>query len=240
MNREEFERNYDIHQGFLDGTAILNRGHTRKRGVLHPSELAICPRMAQYTLMSEDDDDEQVAPTEKDEAVFQMGHWIHDGVQTALKKRWPNGLVEAPVWWPEEKIAGHADFVLPDVFVADIKSISPNLFDTLNGPKGYHVVQLLIYMFFFRVEWGWLYYVEKSQGKKRAFSVQFEWDTWAEIYSGIRDIHEATEKGELVEGTYSYIVCRSCGYRDACSLWKYRKGSKKDVPKEDSIPWFGD
>jgi len=224
----------------IDGLSIfesgklLLEGHRAKR-TIHPSEIIMCPLKALFCLRGE-----YKIPTSKTlQGIFDIGHWVHAGVQAAYKAAWPECVIEARVKWPEENVTGSADIWYPKVCVIDIKTIASSQFDLLVGPRDYHVDQLLIYMRVLGERFGAVLYVDKERGRKLWEPFEFDSERWLHIFNRIRNVREAHEKGSLVEGKYSYMLCRDCEYRKICPVFKERSSSRPraDITSED-VPWI--
>lgn len=194
----------------------------RKRGVIHPSELSICPRMAQYSYWATDDSPDKVAPKDDDMKIFRLGHWLHGIVQKMLMASWPNGVTEQKVWDERYKFYGHCDFYVPGERAVEIKTVSSNVLKQLKHPRESHIKQCAVYGVTLQVPVCNLFYISRENGKHIEFQLETDIVAWVEMCAQAHEIITATKNDELVPGTASYMVCKSCGYRDACELWEYK------------------
>lgn len=195
---------------------------TRRRGVIHPSELSSCARKAQYTYMSTDDSPPKVPPKENDLKIFQLGHWLHDVVQGVLEEVWPHGVTEVEAFHAEYLFYGHCDYLVPRTRAVEIKTCSNNVLKQLKMPRESHIKQCSIYAAILGAPLCNVFYISRESGQFKEFEFPTDMAAWVEMCSQAADIINATAKDQLVSGTYSYMVCKSCGYRDACELWEYR------------------
>lgn len=208
-------------RGSLRKKRLAEQGK-RKRGVIHPSELSICARKAQYSYWSDENSPDKIQPKEDDRLIFQLGSWLHDVVQEMLIDAFPNGVVEKEVWDPTHLFYGHCDFLIPGERAVEIKTVSANVLKQLKHPRESHIKQCSIYGGVLQVPICNLFYICRENGKWQEFEFETDIVAWAEMCSLAHDIIAATSKDQLVDGTYSYMICKSCGYRDACELWEYR------------------
>jgi hypothetical protein len=216
-----------------------NTEHLLRQGVWHPSSAGSCMRAEVLQYIKTPPTDEK----SKDmKVIFEIGHFIHDMVQTRLENLHlhlnARGLQyefqrEVPFdpltdqLFLEFGIAGTADGVLRvwnDDFLqrglVEIKSINPDDFKTLKPEHkpayGKHLMQSHLYAYRFDLPIIWVFYVNKSSGKRlmKLHMFQQKWfDQALEFFAVAEDF---VARGELPPRQENYMDCSECVYRSLC------------------------
>lgn len=127
---------------------------------------------------------------------------------------------------PQEIVHGRADAVLSDgkeLFVLDIKSMNSMVFRTLHKPKEENVLQLQLYLHFFKIHKGLLLYVDKDRLELKEFIVIYNPKVAEFLIANLTVLKKQIESNiipERIEGFPSISQCNYCQYKVVCKLTK--------------------
>ncbi|MBU3934736.1 PD-(D/E)XK nuclease family protein [Patescibacteria group bacterium] len=125
---------------------------------------------------------------------------------------------------PQEIVRGRADAVLSDgkeLFVLDIKSMNSMVFRNLKEPKEENVLQLQLYLHFFKIPKGILLYVDKDRLGLKEFLVNYNPATADQLISGLTVLKKQIEENTVparILGYPSIWQCQYCQYLEVCKL----------------------
>ncbi|MBU2539899.1 PD-(D/E)XK nuclease family protein [Patescibacteria group bacterium] len=146
---------------------------------------------------------------------------------------------------PQEIVRGRADAVLSDgkeLYVLDIKSMNSMVFRTLEVPKEENVLQLQLYLHFFKIPKGLLLYVDKDRLGLKEFIVTYDPKVCESLISGLTILKK--QIGENIVPTRmptypSNWQCRYCQYKEVCKVgepgemkWEKLKEKIESLAKE--------
>ncbi|MBU4274905.1 PD-(D/E)XK nuclease family protein [Patescibacteria group bacterium] len=125
---------------------------------------------------------------------------------------------------PQEIVRGRADAVLSDgkeLFVLDIKSMNSMIFRNLKEPKEENVLQLQLYLHFFKIPKGILLYVDKDRLGLKEFLVNYNPAVAEQLISGLTILKKQITDNAVparIPGYPSYWQCQYCQYLEVCKL----------------------
>ena len=229
---------FGLEEAYMRSVALVPRDD--RGGVFHPSAVGMCARRNVYeytntpSIKTIDPDDME---------VFDMGHAVHEIVQTKLKNLHPALDPEGLKYEFQEEvrydpatdkliadfgIGGTCDGVLriwheiegsvgwEQRSIVEIKSIKDKNYHLLTGPKEDHLMQAHIYAYRFDCPIMYLWYYNKDTSKRRVYPVVFD----KEILMGALERFalqlKHADAGTLPEREESWWMCPRCGYRDVC------------------------
>ena len=185
----------------------------RSIGVYHPSSIKGCKRALYYDRISEPPKRIYEAETN---AIFEMGHGLHARVQEQYARH-PGFQSEVKAHIPELHIGGSVDGVFTvEGWVLEIKSIGEASFRTCVKPKEEHLWQMHCYMMATKVLRAQLLYVNRNNGQKRVFRVQFDQNIWDKILAIIAIVEAAVKTKVPPEQEINKYYCRTCKFLHVC------------------------
>lgn len=187
----------------------------REVGVYHPSSVSpsTCRRALFYDRLG-------VTPRPQhdlaSQAIFDEGHGTHHVIETRLLEH--GGFVnELKIRIESLHVAGSMDGLFKNEdWVLEIKSIGESSYLSLTKPKIEHVWQVHLYMFAVDVPRAQLLYVNRNNGSKKMFRVNFSPDTWREITELLREVEGHVERNEPPDRIDVAYVCRQCKFHKHC------------------------
>jgi hypothetical protein len=211
-----------------------------RQGVFHPSAVGTCRRAAFYEFLS--------MPSTKTRDpkmgdIFELGHHIHDLVQTRIEgllQRWCETEPGAKAWFRREVpyndpvvkqhwlyddlgIAGTTDFLLhlqsPRIeqsSVVEIKSIALDAFNSLKEPKKEHLMQAHLYGLRFNASSGYIWYFCKNNSKRKVYPYVFDPRIADEAVNWFSDALGRVRTMEEPPREESWFGCDGCSYANIC------------------------
>lgn len=197
---------------------------TRSVGVYHPSSLA-CKRNMFYDRRA----DVPVPITSEELAIiFEIGHATHGWVQNLLQLRDKELLIEEKAQLPTLYVGGTCDgHYVKQGWILEIKSCSPNVFDTLTKPYAYHKEQVHCYMVARGVPRAQIMYVNKATGARKKYNVYYDAVIWQGVLDKIALVETCVEKNELPEREVDYMLCSECKFAYTCNPFEGTKYERK-------------
>jgi CRISPR/Cas system-associated exonuclease Cas4 (RecB family) len=139
---------------------------------------------------------------------------------------------------PQEIVRGRADAVLSDgkeLFVLDIKSMNSMVFRNLKEPKEENVLQLQLYLHFFKIPKGLLLYVDKDRLELKEFLVTYNPAISESLISGLAVLKEQIKKDIIPERLETYPSdwqCQYCQFKEVCQIGKDKEMSWQELKEK--------
>lgn len=187
----------------------------------HVSEAGRCPRQIFFKFKN--------APRKEFEAsflrLFDHGEHMHRLIMRPLLSTRDIHVVASEVDIPpQEIVSGRADAVLSDgkeLYVLDIKSMNSIVFRTLMGPKEENVLQLQLYLHFFKIPKGLLLYVDKDRLGLKEFLVIHDSKICESLLSELAILKKQIEENTVPTRMPTYPSnwqCQYCQYKEVCRM----------------------
>lgn len=148
---------------------------------------------------------------------------------------------------PQEIVRGRADAVLSDgkeLFVLDIKSMNSMVFRGLQEPKEENVMQVQLYLHFFKIPKGILLYVDKDKLELKEFLVNYNPAICESLISNLQVLKEKIKTNTIPARISTYPSnwqCQYCQYREVCRLgeggemtWEALKAKIESMDNKES------
>lgn len=171
----------------------------------------------------------------------------HARIEKVLKNTGVVDDVEVEINWNNPPIRGFVDFILkwgPRKIVGEIKTTKQEAWEfrqNKNKPTGYHLLQLLIYMYVLGLDEGIILYENKNTHDILLITIRMT-DENREIvldaYDWMRRVYAAYEEELLPERPFrkNTRICKSCPVYDSCYSSKYGVGDVRIPPLEVPKP----
>lgn len=169
----------------------------------------------------------------------------HERIQDNFRNSDLEIEVEYDLWVNDPPIHGYVDLIVRDYngydIVIEIKTTRAEAFYSRRakseGPE-YHLLQLLIYMYFLNIDHGILLYENKNDHKKLLIPVEMTPENIERIQGVVkwmREVYKAHKDGELPERPFrkNSKACASCPLFDHCV--EQPKGTIKIEPLNYSV-----
>ncbi len=144
---------------------------------------------------------------------------------------------------PQEIVRGRADAVLSDgkeLYVLDIKSMNSMLFRTLQEPKEENVMQIQMYLHYFKISKGLLLYVDKDQLELKEFVVNYNPALCESLISELCVLRKQIDSDivpKRIDGYPSNKQCQYCQYKEVCRLAKPEKDGQYMTSMGHGMRW---
>lgn len=246
---------FDLEDAYVEAQANKEKDADRQ-GVFHPSAVGGCGRRNVYEYVRADFLPHiEVASLE----IFDLGHAIHDIIQSKLEKLGTlDGVTfdfqtEVPYdpktdsLYLDMHIGGTCDGVLSiekagewvQRGVVEIKSINDANFNKViskNEPKEEHLMQAHLYAYRFDAPIIWIWYYNKNNSKRKVFPSTFDPRIFEKATGTFGRLLEHAEAGTLPEKDENWYMCPRCEYRHICKPSVLSKVKRKRITPKTAKP----
>ena len=155
--------------------------------------------------------------------IFDQGDYVH---LRLMRDLFSLGIVVAseidiP---PQEDIGGRADAIVRinnELYLVDFKSINSTILQKMDAPKEEHVLQVQLYLHFFKLKKGILLYEGKDNSMLKEFLVEYDEKKAKKVLEDFNHLKINLEK-DLVPRQLSDFPqnwqCQYCQFREICEI----------------------
>jgi len=174
--------------------------------------------------------------------IFDQGNYVH---LRLMRDLFSLGIaVASEIDIPStEDVGGRADAIITvdnELYVVDFKSINSMILNKMEKPKDEHVLQVQLYLHFFKIKKGILLYEGKDNSQMKEFLVDYNKNISTKILKDFKRLRINVDKNLLPKGLLDYPKnwqCRYCQYKELCSIAgkdniKWNKFKKKITDQE--------
>jgi len=202
----------------IDKFFLENPQENRKKTLFYVSDAGKCAR--QVFLGFRDAPKEKLDP--RMARIFQKGNKIHSDIFKIFYSL-PNIKVSTEIRMPEnELLSGRADaliFMDNEHYIVDIKSMNSFIFKGLEYPKPENVGQIQLYLHYFKIKKGILFYIDKDRQEIKEFIVSYDSQMVHFLLQGFRKLKKQIDNNELPPVLSDYPKnwqCKYCRYSRTC------------------------
>ena len=191
----------------------------RDKKKFYISDAGKCPRQIFFKFKK--------APSEKMEPrilrIFDQGNYVHLRLMRDLFSLGVAVASEINIP-PEEDISGRADAIVrvnDELYVVDFKSINSMILNRLKEPKKENLLQLQLYLHFFKIKKGILLYEGKDTSVIKEFLVEYDEDMAKGILSDFKRLKINVKKDLIPKRLSDYSSnwqCKYCQFKEICSM----------------------
>ncbi len=167
------------------------------------------------------------APRQKMDArilrIFERGEHMHRNIFNILYRLRIGVTTEIPIP-AQEIISGRADAILcinNENYVLDIKSMNSMVFRNLQQPKTENIYQIQLYLHYFNIKKGILFYIDKDQQNIKEFLVNYDEKLVQSLLDGFTKLKKKIEINTIPETLSDYPKnwqCSYCQFREICDM----------------------
>jgi CRISPR/Cas system-associated exonuclease Cas4 (RecB family) len=185
---------------------------------IHASSLAKCPREIYYSIMLEKEKEFEPRVLR----IFEMGDAFHQRMMRLLFRIPDIRIIASEIPIPKnELLKGTCDAIVSidgENYVIDFKSINDYGFQMLTEPKKDHLIQLLIYLYFFRIEKGIILYENKDTQELKEFVINIaeHQDLLNQSLAKAQYLSNCIAQKILPEKTTEVWRCEYCAFKEEC------------------------
>ncbi|MCD6550157.1 PD-(D/E)XK nuclease family protein [bacterium] len=155
--------------------------------------------------------------------IFDQGDYVH---LRLMRDLFSLGIVVAseidiP---PQEDIGGRADAIIRinnELYLVDFKSINSNILQRMDAPKEDHVLQVQLYLHFFKLKKGILLYEGKDNSEIKEFPVEYDEEKVKKVLNDFKRLKINVERNLVPKRLPDYPKnwqCQYCQFREVCDL----------------------
>lgn len=155
--------------------------------------------------------------------IFERGEHLHRNIFNILYRLKIGVTTEVSIP-SQEIISGRADAIIcldSQNYVLDIKSINSMVFKNLFEPKIENVYQLQLYLHYFNINKGILFYIDKDRQDIKEFLVNYNPQMAEELVAGFESLKEKIDTDVVPEVLADYPEnwqCSYCQFREICNM----------------------
>lgn len=202
-----------IDKFYLDGQKNKEQHH------FYVSQAGKCPRQIFFKFKN--------APAEKMDArilrIYEKGEYLHRNIVSILIRL---GIVVASeINIPsQEMISGRADVIVSlngELYLVDIKSMNSMVFRNLTEPKEENVSQLQLYLHYFKIKKGILFYIDKDKQDIKEFIIDYNPTLAQSILDGFTSLKKKIENNIIPSRLPDYPddwECKYCQFKEICIM----------------------
>jgi len=189
------------------------------------------------------------APKEKMDArilrIFEKGEYLHRNILNIFIRM--GILVSSEISIPaQEIIGGRADAIVSlnnKLYLVDIKSINSMVFRSLDAPKEENLNQIQLYLHYFNIKNGVLFYIDKDQQEIKEFIIDYDPAFVQSLLNNLKDLKTKVDNNIIPDRLEDYPLnwqCKYCQFKEICVMagggevkWEsFKKKIKQLDPKE--------
>lgn len=197
----------------------LSRQKDRKPTHFYASGINKCPRQMFF--------DFKKAPKKDLDAnilrLFELGNRVHQMIVDAMVSAKDIEVIAAEINIPpQELVSGRVDAIIKiedELIVLDIKSINGRAFGYLKEAKEDHILQIQLYLYYYKIQKGMLLYVDKDTLRMKEYIVEYDETVVKNLLEELAILRKQIENNEVPERLSNYPTfwkCKYCAYRRIC------------------------
>jgi len=138
----------------------------------------------------------------------------------------------------QEIIAGRADAIISinkENYVLDIKSMNSMVFRNLTEPKKENVYQLQLYLHYFNIKKGILFYIDKDKQNIKEFLINYDPNLVQSLLKDFTDLKIKIDKNIVPSRIPDYPnnwQCQYCQFKEVCSMAEGGEMNWEDFKKK--------
>jgi len=183
------------------------------------SDAGRCPRQIYYSFKNAPK--KQIDPNFL--RLFDLGNHLHRLIMRSLLNIKDIKVVASEVNIPpQEIVSGRADAILEvnrELYVLDIKSINSKAFEYLKDAKEDNILQVQLYLHYFKVKKGILLYIDKDKLRLKEFIVNYDSKQVEKLLKEWTELRKQIDSDILPEKLPDYPSgwkCRYCKFVEIC------------------------
>lgn len=206
----------------IDNFYLNQKQDRKKQSLFYVSDAGKCPRQVFFNFRNapKANLDPRMA------RVFSRGTKFHNDL-FSLFYQLPDIKVMTEIHIPtNDLVTGRADaIILMDNkhWVVDIKSMNSMIFKGLKYPKPENVAQLQLYLHFFSIKNGILFYIDKDRQEIKEFIVNYDPVQVHYLLTGFRKLKKQIDDNKVPPVLLDYPkswMCRYCRFSEICKTIK--------------------
>lgn len=187
---------------------------SKDRDYFYMSEAGKCERSIFYGFKNK----ETKSVDARVRRILENGDYVHARFMKIFAEM---GILVAAEITPQqtELIHGRADAIITDGkqnYIVDVKSISHWSFTPLKEAKEEHKIQLMMYMYFFKIPRGYLLYECKNTQAIKSFYIELDTKLIEDKLDSLRKLKENINSNTVPDCIGTIEKCKYCDYKLLC------------------------
>ena len=197
----------------------LDQQRNKEQTHFYITDAGKCPRAVFFKFKN--------APRKKMDArilrIYEKGEYLHRNIFNILYRLRIGITTEVPIP-SQEIISGRADAIISinnENYVLDIKSMNSMIFRNLTAPKEENIYQIQLYLHYFNIKKGILFYIDKDQQNIKEFLVNYDEKLVRFLLKNFENLKKKVESNTIPERLPNYPQnwqCQYCQFKEVCSM----------------------
>ncbi len=169
--------------------------------------------------------------------IFERGEYLHRNIFNILYRLRIGVTTEVSIP-AQEIISGRADAIISinnENYILDIKSMNSMIFRNLTAPKQENIYQIQLYLHYFNIKKGILFYIDKDKQDIKEFIINYNSQL---VQSLLKDFEELKKKIDadvvppVLPDYPDNWQCSYCQFREICDLCGGKEISWQEFKKK--------
>ncbi len=211
----------------------LDQQKNREQAHFYITDAGKCPRGVFFKFKN--------APREKMDPrilrIYERGEYLHRNIFNILY-RLKIGITTEVSIPAQEIIAGRADAIISinkENYVLDIKSMNSMVFKNLTEPKEENVYQLQLYLHYFNIKKGILFYIDKDKQNIKEFLINYDPNLVQSLLKDFTDLKIKIAENIVpsrIPDWPNHWQCQYCQFKEVCSMAEGGEMNWEDFKKK--------
>ena len=211
----------------------LDQQKNREQAHFYITDAGKCPRGVFFKFKN--------APREKMDPrilrIYERGEYLHRNIFNILYRLKIGVTTEVSIP-AQEIIAGRADAIISinkENYVLDIKSMNSMVFKNLTEPKEENVYQLQLYLHYFNIKKGILFYIDKDKQNIKEFLINYDPNLVQSLLKDFTDLKIKIDKNIVpsrIPDWPNHWQCQYCQFKEVCSMAEGGEMNWEDCKKK--------
>lgn len=195
----------------------LDQQRNKEQTHFYITDAGKCPRAVFFKFKN--------APREKLDArilrIYERGEYFHRNIFNILYRLKIGVTTEVSIP-ARELISGRADAIIclnNENYVLDIKSMNSMVFKNLTQPKPENIYQLQLYLHYFNIKKGILFYIDKDRQEIKEFIINYDPSLARSLLNGFANLKTKVESNIVPVRLPDYSQnwqCQYCQFKEVC------------------------
>jgi CRISPR/Cas system-associated exonuclease Cas4 (RecB family) len=156
--------------------------------------------------------------------IFATGDTFHNNIFSLMYSILSIKIIGTEIRMPKNDLfSGRADaIVLIDkkLYLMDVKSMNSFIFKKMENAQPENIQQVQLYLHFFNIEKGILFYIDKDRQEIKEFIITYDPLQVHFLLQGFKKLKDMIDKGEVPPQLWDYPKgwqCNYCRYQEKCA-----------------------
>lgn len=206
-------------KNLIDNFFIVDERDKKPQEKIYITDVSKCPRQVFFSFKG--------FPKSKLDPrmsrIFAKGNKFHNDLFSLIYQIPSIKVIATELHIPEQPyITGRADALVSvdnEYYIMDIKSMNSFIFKKMENAQPENIQQVQLYLHFFNIEKGILFYIDKDRQEIKEFIIQYDVLMVHFLLQGFKKLKDMIDMGEVPPQLWDYPKgwqCAYCRYQEKC------------------------